>query len=100
MLSNRLKNSISFLILALFLATKLIGLHMLTHDDSGNEDRCVVCYNIAAESHTPAVPDDPEKLLFTTIEIVSQNEVVTGYDFQVSTNTCPRFFFSRPPPSI
>ena len=33
MKANRLKNSISFIFLALFLATKLIGLHVLTHDD-------------------------------------------------------------------
>ena len=101
MKSNRLKNSISFIFLALFLATKLIGLHVLTHDDDSDYvDHCAICHNIAVDIHTPAVLDDTGELLSPTIEFVPQNEVVTGYDFQVSASTWPSLHFSRPPPSI
>ena len=101
MKSNRLKNSISFIFLALFLATKLIGLHVLTHDDDTDYvDHCAICHNIAADSHMPALLDDPGEPLSPAIEFVPQNEVATGYDFQVSTTICPSLLFSRPPPSI
>ncbi|ASV30748.1 hypothetical protein [Maribacter cobaltidurans] len=100
MKSNRLKNSISFIFLALFMATKLIGLHVLTHDDPDCLDSCAICHNIAADSHTPAVLEDSGEPLSPAIEFVPQNEVAIGYDFQVSTTTCPSLLFSRPPPSI
>ena len=101
MKSNRLKNSISFIFLALFLATKLIGLHVLTHqDDKDYVHHCAICHNIAADCHTPAVLDDSGEPFSPTIEFVLQNQITTGYDFEVSTNTCPSLLFSRPPPTI
>ena len=100
MKANRLKNSISFIFLALFLATKLIGLHVLTHeDDKDYLGHCAICHNIVTDTHTPAVLHEPAELLSTNVEFALQDEIEAGYDFQISCSTCPSLLFSRPPPS-
>ena len=101
MKENRLKSSISFLFLAFFLATKLLGLHALTHnDDKDYQDHCEICHNIAADSHNPAVVLDYQEVIPQEVEFVLQKEIGTDYDFQVSYNSVPSLLFSRPPPSI
>lgn len=100
MKANRLKNSISFMFLALFLATKLIGLHVLTHDDDTDYvDHCAICHNIATDNHTLALLNDPGESLSQNVDFVVHHKVEAGYDFQISCNTDPSLLFSRPPPS-
>lgn len=93
--------SISFLFLAIFLATKLIGLHALTHtDDKGYLDHCEICHNIASNDHAPGIINDPMEPLIENDSVILQKGIVIEYNFQVSGMLSTSYLFSRPPPIV
>lgn len=101
MKQNRYRNNISYILLALFLATKLVGLHVITHShDKDYLDHCAICHNIASDSHAPVVFVGTDEFILHEVEFVPQKEVSNAYDFQISSNPIPSLLFSRPPPSI
>src|SRR5690554_3894314 len=94
------KNGISFFFVALFLATKLLGLHGIAHgDDQRHLDHCAICHNIAADSHAPALLHEATDPLPPRLDFFLQNTVEAGYDYRISCTPCPSLLFSRPPPS-
>ncbi len=101
MKQSRHIRSISFLFLAIFLATKLIGLHALTHtDDKGYLDHCEICHNIASNSHAPGIINDSMEPLIENNTVVLQKEFGIAYNFQVSGTLSTSHLFSRPPPIV
>ncbi|MBW8199672.1 hypothetical protein [Flagellimonas abyssi] len=102
MKNSRFLNSITFAFLALFLATKLVGLHVLTHHDDteGYLDHCAICHNIASDTHTPGILTDSHEPISEQIEIAVQQNIDSKYDFQVSGTLTTSQLFSRPPPTI
>ncbi|MBR9853203.1 MAG: hypothetical protein GYB37_01305 [Algicola sp.] len=101
MKKNRLSNGIAYGLFVLFLATKLIGLHALTHHhDTGDYlDHCEICLNIAHDSQTPGIVNDT---IEPTIEnpVVFYPKVASTYYFQASGTLTKSHLFSRPPPSV
>lgn len=98
---GRLKNSITYLFLVLFLSMKMMGLHVLTH--SGDQDHlihCVICDHAIVSNHTPVVPADLQDFTFESVEILVHNEtIITSYDFFSCDTITPDQLFSRPPPT-
>ena len=102
MKNSRLINSITYALLALFLATKLMGVHVLSHDDHQEDylDHCAVCHNIASDIHVPIVLDNVIEPVSEHVEFVAKNDIASVYHFQVSGTLGTSFLFSRPPPRI
>lgn len=102
MKQNRLFNSLTYALLALFLATKLVGLHVLSHhdDSEGYMDHCAICHNIASDTHTPGILSDTNESISEPIEIAVHEEIDSDYFFQVSGTLATSQLFSRPPPAI
>ena len=101
MKQNRYRNNISYILLALFLATKLVGLHVITHShDKDYLDHCAICHNIASDTHAPGILTDSTEPISEQIEIAVQKKVDSKYDFQVSGTLATSQLFSRPPPTI
>ena len=98
---SRLKNSITYLFLVLFLSMKMAGLHALSHtDDKEHSLYCAVCDNAIVNNLTPIISSDGPDLEFKNIEFFIQKEVITNYKSIISKNTFPRELFSRPPPFL
>ena len=100
MKTGRLKNSITYLFLVLFLSMKMTSLHVLTH--SGDQDHilhCVVCDHAVVSNLTPVVPADLQDFTVESVEIFVQNEIITAYDFFSCGTITPDQLFSRPPPA-
>ncbi|WP_421823824.1 hypothetical protein [Flagellimonas oceanensis] len=102
MKQSRLFNSLTYALLALFLATKLVGLHVISHhdDSDGYIDHCAICHNIASDSHAPGILSDTNESVSEPIEIAFQKEIESDYFFQVSGTLATSQLFSRPPPAI
>lgn len=102
MKQNRLLNSVTYAFLVLFLATKLVGLHALTHHDDKEDymDHCAICHNIASDTHAPGILNDSLEPLAKNIEFVLQKEIGSEYNFQVSSSIATSLLFSRPPPAV
>ncbi|MDF0717604.1 hypothetical protein PY092_15680 [Muricauda sp. 334s03] len=95
-------NSLTYAFLALFLATKLIGLHVLTHHDDSESylDDCAICHNIASDTHAPGILSDDFEAISERIEIAFQKEIDSEYSFVALGMLNTSFLFSRPPPNI
>jgi hypothetical protein len=100
MKKNRLSNSIAYGLFVLFLATKLVGLHALTHHNDTDDylDHCEICLNIAHDSQSPGIVND---IVEPTIEntVVYYPKVNNSYFFEVSGTLTISHLFSRPPPT-
>ncbi len=99
--NEQFKNIIASVFLALFISTKLIGLHALTHSDDGNHpDYCLVCEHMITNNLTPILPVSEQNITFnypfTPIEI----KVIVEYHFVYGDSDIPNHLFSRPPPII
>lgn len=102
MKQSRFLNSLSYALLALFLATKLVGLHVLTHHDDteGYMDHCAICHNIASDTHAPGILNDFSESISEQIEIAFQKEINPEYNFELTGTLAISQLFSRPPPTI
>ncbi|AQS93484.1 hypothetical protein BXQ17_05010 [Polaribacter sp. BM10] len=95
------KNSISYLLLALFLSMKMAGIHSLTHsDESDDAIYCAICDSSIDHNLTPTlVPNSIDFEVSTSIFIVYK-KIANNYNFSLSKNTKLRKLLSRPPPSL
>jgi hypothetical protein len=102
MKQSRLLNSFSYALLALFLATKLVGLHVISHhdDSDGYMDHCAICHNIASDTHALGILNDATASISEEIDIAVQQEIDSEYNFQVTGTLATSQLFSRPPPSV
>lgn len=99
--SNRLKNSIAYLFLVLFLSMKVGGLHVLSHtDDKDHTSHCTICDHTVASDLTPLVTPDTLDFSVENTEHFVQREVIKNYDFIISGTITAEQLFSRPPPFL
>ena len=98
---SRLKNSISFLLLALFLSMKMAGLHVLSHtDDKEHALHCYICDHAITHNLTPALTPDTQDFIIENTEFVVQTELTKNYSFIISSTIATDQLFSRPPPFL
>ncbi len=96
---SSLKNSITYLFLALFLTMKMAGFHVLLHaDDKDHALHCVVCDHAIAHNLTPALIPDLQDFKIENTEPIVQREVTKNYNFIISSIITSDQLFSRPPP--
>ncbi|WP_146035157.1 hypothetical protein [Formosa algae] len=102
MRTARVKHSISYLFLILFLSMKLVGLHALSHheDDDDHDLHCVVCYHAAAINHTPALAPDLQEFSFEIKEYVFTQDLRKYYNYIHSNAIASNELFCRPPPTL
>lgn len=100
MLSARFKQSISFLLLAFFLTTKLAGLHVLTHDDSDQTHDCAICHVLITDNQTPVVLQDADAYGLQEFLPFNHLEDLEGPECIIQDRLPSFHLFSRPPPAI
>ncbi|MGS2762794.1 hypothetical protein [Sinomicrobium sp. M5D2P9] len=97
---SRIKNSVTYLFLVLFIGMKMAGLHVLTHnDDKDHLVHCAVCDHIITGNHTPVLPSDTEEFRLQNEEPVVVKEIAGEYHFVYGNTDIPNHLFSRPPPA-
>lgn len=101
MINNRLKNSIIYLFLALFLSMKMAGLHVLSHtDDNDHALQCTICDYAITLDLTPVLTPDSQNFSIENNESIAQREIIKNYSFVISSTIASDQLFSRPPPSV
>ena len=101
MKDGRLKNSISYLFIALLLSLKIAGLHVLSHsDDNDHALHCAICDHALVNGMTPALASDIQDFKIENTEPVVRGEIIENYSFVISSNIASNQLFSRPPPSL
>ncbi|WP_281979411.1 hypothetical protein [Tenacibaculum mesophilum] len=99
--SNRLKNSIAYLFLVLFLSMKVGGLHVLSHtDDKDHTSHCTICDHAVVSDLTPLVTPDTLDFSIENNEYIVLREVIKDYNFIISGTITAEQLFSRPPPFL
>ena len=104
MRTSRIKNSITFLLLILFLSMKMVGLHALSHahdlDDGDHALHCVICDHATAINLTPALTPDLQEFSFEIKEYVFTQDLRKYYNYIHSNTITKNELVSRPPPSL
>ena len=95
------KNSITYLLLALFLSMKMAGIHSLSHsDESGDAIYCAICDSSIDHNLTPTLVPNSIDFEVSTTTFTLQKEEIVNYNFSLSKNKKLRKLLSRPPPSL
>ncbi|WP_047246434.1 hypothetical protein [Maribacter thermophilus] len=101
MKDGRLKNSITYLFIALLLSLKIAGLHVLSHsDDNEHALHCAICDHALAHDMTPALAPDTQDFKIENTEPVVEVELTDNYSFVISNTIASDQLFSRPPPFV
>lgn len=96
----RLKNSITYLFLVIFLSMKTAGLHALSHsNDKDHLVECAICDHAIVHNLTPVLTPDSQDFTIEDTEYIVQKEITKNYKFIIS-NTASSQLFSRPPPFL
>jgi hypothetical protein len=83
----------------LFLATKLLGLHVLTHQsDQSAADPCEICHIITADLQHDAFSAEADASFQPLDRFFHQKKITPAYAYQRISDTCSSVLFSRPPP--
>lgn len=99
---NRLKNSIAYVFLALFISMKLANFHVFTHtEDSGHLIHCMICDTAIANDHfNPVLPNSIPDFGISPQIFISKKEPLPVYHFEFSSAEVYNHLFSRPPPTL
>lgn len=101
MKSNRLKNSITCLLLVIFISMKMAGLHTLSHiDDTSPSLGCTTCDYIISHNLTPTLLLNIIDYTFEAIKYSLQIKKSGNYNFLISNTIAANQLFSRPPPFV
>ena len=85
----------------LFLATKLLGLHVFTHEsDLSSTDQCEICHIVSADLQHFAQAEEAVIAFTPPFDLGYTKAEDIGYAFTHSTDTLYTTLFSRPPPMI
>lgn len=85
----------------LFLATKLLGLHVFTHEsDLSSTDQCEICHVVSADLQHAAQAEEAVIAFTPLVDLGFAKAEDIGYAFTHSTDTLYANLFSRPPPMI
>ena len=98
-MTARIKHSLSLVFLALFLTTRMGGLHVLTHTDSDLNDDCPICHVLTADQQTAVVVLESEDFVPVTFYPVLQKQVLTSGVIIFQGDLHSYHLFSRPPPA-
>ncbi|PKB44205.1 hypothetical protein AX016_2420 [Cellulophaga sp. RHA19] len=96
---HQFKNSITYLLLALFFTMKIAGLHSITHLDNHDEHTdCAICDYITVQNNTPIL-----SVNFTFTEVcklkpILAQKITKGYNVYFSNPDSSVQLFCRPPP--
>lgn len=95
---SRLKNRITYFLLALFLSMEVIGMHALMHDNDHDDADCSICVVTNFNKSNPALtPDNPE-FSIKIAEIVIATRVLDSYVYISSKMVATSQLVPRPPP--
>ncbi|SDM54435.1 hypothetical protein SAMN04488514_11098 [Kriegella aquimaris] len=101
MLKGRLKHSISYFLLVLFLSVKMAGLHVLSHsDDKDHALNCAICDHTTAHNQVPVIAPDLPDFKVHKFEVSFLQEANTHYTFIGARTLDSDQLFSRPPPFL
>jgi len=101
MKNGRLKNSITFLFLALFFIAKMAGLHVLSHSNEENHAvDCAICIHVNTNNLTPAITPDLQDYTIKNTEPLVQRAITENYSFISLSSISTDQLFSRPPPFL
>jgi len=97
---SKIKNSITFLFLILFLSMKMIGLHALTHDDHDKDHaiHCTICDNATIQNLTPVLITDSQDFSMENTAFAVDRSIIKQYRFITGNTIASSNLFSRPPP--
>ncbi|MEO9893916.1 hypothetical protein [Aurantibacter sp.] len=96
---NWIRYSISILFLAIYILTKMGGLHVFTHEsEEDHGDDCNVCIHVNTTNFTPAIVPNSQDVEIKNIEFLHKDELSKTYSFVVSNTINSDQLFSRPPP--
>ena len=96
---SRFNSHISYLLLVLFLAMKLTGIHTVSHTDDANEnDSCSICYYAAGQNLVPIIAADTYDAPEANFSLVIERRIINNYNYFPLKSFIPRASFSRPPP--
>lgn len=101
MKTSRIKKSITFLFLTLFLSMKMVGLHELSHtNDKDYALHCAICDHAITNNLTPIITSDLQDFEIENIEVAVCKKIATTYQFLASNTIASNQLFSRPPPFL
>lgn len=99
---GRLKNTVTYLLLVLFISMKMAGLHALAHaDDNSNHDHvihCLICDQALINNLTPVLATDIQDFDIENTEAIVQQQISDSYSTLVSRTISKDQLFCRPPP--
>lgn len=99
MKDGRLKNSITYIFLVLFVSMKLAGLHVLSQtDEKDHAIHCAICDHTITNNLTPALNPDLQEFTIKNTEPFVQKEIIENYNIIISGTIATNQLFSRPPP--
>ena len=100
----RLKNSVTYLLLILFISMKMAGLHALAHaDDSSDHDHaihCLICDQALVNNFIPVLASDIQDFCIENTEAIIQQEISDNYSAVVSRTISKDQLICRPPPFL
>jgi len=98
---SRIKYSITYLFLALFLTMKMAGLHVLIHaNDEDHAVHCAICDHTLTHNVTPALTPNLLDFAIKNTEPIVQKEIIKGFSFVSSSTIATNQLYSRPPPFL
>ncbi|NKI25255.1 hypothetical protein HCG49_01605 [Arenibacter sp. 6A1] len=101
MKNGRLKYSISYIFLVLFLSMKMAGLHVLSHtDDKDHALHCMICDQAITHNLTPAISPEVQDFVIENTEFFVQAAQKIHYSFMSCGTIATDQLFSRPPPFL
>lgn len=96
---SRIKCSITYLFLALFVSMQVAGLHVLTHiDENDGIVHCTLCDYTIVNNQTPLLPPDTQEFNLEQVVFVIKKEATGEFHFVYCDTALPNHLFSRPPP--
>lgn len=99
-MNAQIKQTLSLLFLAIFLITKITGLHVLTHDDSEVKDDCAICHVLVTDQQTAVLLQESEEFVPTPFYPVFQEQQLSSRSLFYQGTLHSYHLFSRPPPAI
>lgn len=96
-----IKNSITFVFIALFFTMKMAGLHMLSHtNDEDHEIHCAICDYAITHNLTPLLTLNLQDFTIENREPIVLGQINKSYSFIITSTIATNQLFSRPPPFL
>jgi len=98
---SRIKHTITYLLLVLFLSMKITGLHALSHTtDDTVDDVCAICDHAIAHNLTPIIFPSTVDFHIENKVLPIEKKFASNYKTTVINTIVTSKLFCRPPPSL